>query len=64
MVAGEGNVIVDTEECGFSGMEAAISGLKGSDGGKGVEVRGQASFDDALKNLGDEVEVGYWPVAG
>ena len=38
MVAGEGNVIVDTEESGFSGMEAAISGLKGSDGGKGVEV--------------------------
>ena len=31
LVTGEGNVVVDAEECGFSGMEAAVSGLKGSD---------------------------------
>ena len=45
-------------------MEATVSGLKGSDGGEGVEVRGEASFYDAFKNLGDEVKVGYGTIAG
>src|SRR3954464_4243412 len=47
-VTGEGNVVVDAEECCFSGMVGAVCRLEGSDGREGVEMGGEAGFDDAV----------------
>ena len=50
-VTGEGNVVVDAEECCFSGMVGALCRLEGSDGREGVEMGGEAGFDDAFEDL-------------
>ena len=59
---GTKQVVMDSQEGGLGGVFGPKGRLEDGNGGEGAKVVVEAEGDDAFKNFGEEVEVGYGAV--